>query len=79
MPKRTSKKSQDVNELAAGIIESATSDDAPQFEEPTKNPHAVALGRLGGQKGGAARAKKLTAKQRQEAAIKAAQAQGNRI
>ena len=49
-----------------------------------KNPHAAALGRLGGQKrggerlsvqrkaGGAARAKKITAKQRSESARKAA-------
>jgi hypothetical protein len=29
-----------------------------------KNPHAVALGRLGGKKGGPARAKKLSAEER---------------
>jgi hypothetical protein len=39
-----------------------------------KNPLAVALGRLGGLKGGHARAAKLTAKQRSESALKAAQA-----
>lgn len=39
-----------------------------------KNPAVVALGRLGGLKGGKARAKKLTKKQRSEAAKKAAQA-----
>ena len=38
-----------------------------------KNPAAVALGRLGGLKGGAARAKALTKKQRSEIAKKAAQ------
>jgi hypothetical protein len=37
-----------------------------------KNPAAVALGRLGGPKGGKARAKKLSAKQRSESARKAA-------
>jgi hypothetical protein len=37
-----------------------------------KNPAAVALGRLGGLKGGKARAAKLTAKQRAEIAKKAA-------
>ncbi len=36
-----------------------------------KNPAAVALGRLGGLKGGKARARKLTAKQRSDSARKA--------
>ncbi len=39
-----------------------------------KNPAAVALGRLGGLKGGKARAKKLSKKRRSEIAKKAAQA-----
>ncbi len=39
-----------------------------------KNPHAVALGRKGGLKGGPARAKKLTKKQRSVSARKAAKA-----
>jgi len=39
-----------------------------------KNPNAVALGRLGGKKGGPARAKKLTSEQRKEIARKAAAA-----
>ncbi len=44
-------------------------------EEPTgKNPAAVALGRLGGLKGGKARANKLSAKRRKEIAQKAAKA-----
>jgi hypothetical protein len=43
-------------------------------KEPTKNPAAVALGRLGGLKGGPARAKKLTKEQRSEIARKAAEA-----
>lgn len=43
-------------------------------EEPTKNPHAVALGRMGGLKGGKARAEKLSPKKRQAIARKAAQA-----
>lgn len=37
-----------------------------------KNPHAVSLGRLGGRKGGKARAAKLTPKRRSEIARKAA-------
>jgi hypothetical protein len=39
-----------------------------------KNPYASSLGRLGGLKGGPARAAKLTAKQRREIASKAARA-----
>jgi hypothetical protein len=41
-------------------------------KEPEKNPAAVALGRLGGLKGGKARAKSLSAKRRSEIAQKAA-------
>lgn len=39
-----------------------------------KNPHAQALGRLGGLKGGKARAAKLTAEERSKIARSAAQA-----
>ena len=39
-----------------------------------KNPHAMALGRLGGLKGGPARAEKLSARQRREIARRAANA-----
>jgi hypothetical protein len=42
--------------------------------DPNKNPHAVALGRLGGLKGGAARAAKLAPKKRSQIAAKAAKA-----
>ena len=53
-----------------------TGDGSPQAqqEDGGKNPAAVALGRLGGLKGGKARAKKLSAKQRSEIAKRAAQA-----
>ena len=44
-----------------------------------KSPHAVALGRLGGQKGGRARADALTPKRRHEIARKAARARWKRI
>jgi hypothetical protein len=40
----------------------------------TKNPHAVALARLGAKKGGTARAAKLSAERRREIARKAAKA-----
>lgn len=43
--------------------------------DPTaKNPHAAALGRLGGMKGGRARARALTPAQRQRIAARAARA-----
>ncbi len=77
MPKRSSKQPiRDLNELAARIVDAATSD-APQAERPAspaKNPHAAALGRLGGKKGGAARAAKLTPERRREIAKRAAAA-----
>ena len=80
MPKRSSKKPpRDVNALAAHIVAEATGEvpDA-EPEVPEKNPAAVALGRLGGKKGGPARAKKLTPEQRSESARKAAQARWHR-
>lgn len=76
MPKRSSKKTpRDVNALAASIVDQATSE-KPETEETDdgKDPNAVALGRKGGLKGGPARAKKLTPKQRSEIAKKAARA-----
>lgn len=57
-----------MNQLAARLVAEATG------EKPEKNPAAVALGRLGGQRGGPARAKKLSAKKRSEIAKKAAKA-----
>jgi hypothetical protein len=89
MPKRTSKKSKpaDITLLARAIVEEATGEsltDQPLPEEhpkdPThkKNPNAVALGKLGGKKGGDARAKKLSPEQRKAIAQKAARARWNR-
>jgi len=74
MPKRSSKKKniRDVNVLASSIVEQATGEPIPKPEDSTKNPAAVALGRLGGLKGGKARANKLTPEQRKEIAQKAA-------
>jgi hypothetical protein len=75
MPKRSSKKKniRDVNVLASHILEQATGEKTPKPEDSKKNPAAVALGRLGGLKGGKARANKLTPEQRKEIAQKAAQ------
>jgi hypothetical protein len=70
MPKRSSRP--DLNQLAESIVDQATDEEPKQPEPPGKNPAAVALGRLGGIKGGAARAKKLTAKERSEIARNAA-------
>lgn len=74
MAKQSKKKKRptDLNLLATSIIEDATNDNPTDEEPSTKNPAAVALGRLGGLKGGPARAKKLTQEQRKEIARKAA-------
>ena len=53
-------------------MQRATGQIPPEPADDGKNPHAVALGRLGGVKGGAARAKKRSAKKRSEIAQKAA-------
>lgn len=74
MPKRTSKE-EDINVLASAIVKKATGEPEEPVEVKTeKNPAAVALGRLGGLKGGKARAEKLSAKKRKEIAQKAAKA-----
>jgi hypothetical protein len=44
-----------------------------------KNPHAVALGRKGGQKGGPARAASMTPEERSESARKAVQARWEKV
>jgi len=69
-----SKRTPDVNVLASQIVEEATGEPTPKPEDATKNPAAVALGRLGGLKGGKARANSLTPEKRKEIAKKAAQA-----
>lgn len=63
-------RAKDMNELAFSIVQQATGQ-APKPE--VKNPAAVTLGRLGGLKGGKARAEKLTPEQRKEIAKKAAE------
>jgi hypothetical protein len=62
------KDTRDVNQIAASIIGKVINDTEAT---PTKNPAAVALGHLGGLKGGPARAKSLSAKRRKEIAHKA--------
>ena len=68
MPKRSSK---DLNVTAFNIVQQATGQAAKEAP-PEKNPAAVALGRLGGLKGGKARAANLSAKRRKEIAKQAA-------
>lgn len=76
MPKRSSKPKEDVNEIAARIV-AMTTGEKPSEPKPEKNPAAVALGRLGGLKGGKARAAKLSKAKRAAIAKKAAQARWN--
>ncbi|HUY98388.1 MAG TPA: hypothetical protein VMW47_12360 [Verrucomicrobiae bacterium] len=77
MPDRTRKCPRDLNALAQAIVTEAT-EGAPPEPESEKNPAAVALGRLGGQKGGKARAAKLTPEQRSESARRASRARWGR-
>jgi len=75
------KRPTDPNQLAKMIVDQATGQ-APTEEQPPvpeKNPAAVALGRLGGKKGGPARAQKLTAEERSEIAKKAARERWHRL
>jgi hypothetical protein len=77
MPDRSRKLPRDSNQRAARIVEVATGSARYAIPEPDtrgKNPAAVALGRLGGLKGGKARAKSLSPKKRSQIARKAAQA-----
>jgi hypothetical protein len=64
----------DFCQIACAVVEAATDESEPVEEPDIRNPHAVALGTLGGQKGGKARAEKLTPEQRKEIAQIAAQA-----
>lgn len=72
MPNRSSKKSlvKFFTDLATG---NPIHEDISPIAEKEKNPAAVALGRLGGLKGGKARAAKLTSEERSDIARKAAQ------
>jgi hypothetical protein len=70
---KKAKMPRDVNQRAKATLDLITGEAG--FEpEPEKDPRAVELGRLGGLKGGAARAKKLSPERRIEIAKRAAQA-----
>jgi hypothetical protein len=68
------KRRRDVNQLAKLIVDISTGEVEDVNPEAGKNPAAVALGKLGGAKGGVARANKLTSRERAEIAKKAAKA-----
>ena len=86
MPKRSSKAKTSAREgtphdftvVARRVVGQAIGEqlDGSPLRDPDegKNPAAVALGKLGGAKGGRARAAKLSAKRRREIAKKAAEA-----
>jgi hypothetical protein len=76
MPKRSSTKpnERDANLTAFRVVQEATAEDEKEEAPLEKNPAAVALGRLGGKKGGKARAEKLSKERRAEIARKAARA-----
>ena len=74
---RARKKAHDFAVTAFRVVQEATKEAVEAQAEPEqapegKNPHAVALGRLGGKKGGKARAAQLTPEQRREIGRKAA-------
>lgn len=77
MPTRSSKgKDHDFATNARRVVEQPIGEklSGEPLEDPNagKNPAAVALGKLGGAKGGKARAEKLSARRRKEIAKKAA-------
>lgn len=87
MPKGSSKPKRegtahDFTVVARRVVEQAIGErlDGSPLPDPDagKNPAAVALGKLGGPKGGAARAKALSEHKRQQIARKAAMARWGR-
>ena len=81
MPTRSSK-DHDFTTVARRVVEQAIGEklDGTPLDDPNegKNPHAVALGRLGGAKGGKARAESLSPRKRKQIAKKAANARWSR-
>lgn len=76
MASKRPQRPRDLNQFAKRMVDLATgnAEDEVQPDQQDKNPAAVQLGRLGGLKGGKARADKLTPERRAEIARKAAQA-----
>ena len=81
MPKRTRKpvkRERDTKQAAFDAVKRVIALTEGTEERAEKNPAAVALGRLGGLKGGPARAKNLTKAQLRESAQNAARARWNK-
>jgi len=74
MPKRPSRQREDANQIAARVVAASTGQAPPKVRRKKKNPAAVALGKLGGSKGGKARAANLSAEERKAIAKLAAHA-----
>ena len=69
----------DMNQLAKRIVDLSVGEETEEQPiEREKNPHAVALGQLGGQRGGKIRAERLTATKRSEIARAAARSRWNK-
>jgi len=81
MPSRSSK-DHDFTQVAKRVVEQAIGEQWDGSPLPDKNkgknPAAVALGKLGGAKGGAARAAALSPRKRKMIAKKAAEARWNK-
>jgi hypothetical protein len=68
-----------MNQLAKRIVDISIGDaEDERIDETEKNPHAVALGRLGGLRGGKARAERLAPEKRSEIARAAARSRWNK-
>lgn len=76
MPTRSRKLPADPNRRAFSVVQIATGEAPPDLKKDgtPKNPAAVALGKLGGAKGGKARAANLSKSRRSEISKKAAEA-----
>jgi hypothetical protein len=72
------KRPRDPNQLAKSIVDIAIGEKVEETVIENKNVHAVELGRLGGLKGGVARALVLTASQRSKIARIAAKKRWNK-
>jgi len=72
--RRRSSRDRDFTVRARNVVEQAIGEhlDGTPFAPSVKNINAVALGKLGGRKGGIARAKKLSSAKRKRIAKKAA-------
>ena len=77
VPKRSSKPVNDPNESAFDAVARLTGE-ADMTPQEARRAAAAILGSLGGRKGGPARAKALSAKERSSIAKKAAQARWNK-